>query len=66
MGQGQAIEKTTGVGSTVVPIEDEIRTEAWRRLRLAYPTATRETFERAWPALRDGIIIERARREQDR
>ena len=49
MGQGEAIEKATGVGSTVVSAEDEIRTEAWRRLRLAYPHATSETFERAWP-----------------
>src|SRR5829696_6271095 len=58
MGQGEAMEKVTGVGSTVGPVEEEIRTEAWRRLRIAYPTATQETFERAWPALRDGIIIE--------
>jgi hypothetical protein len=58
MGQGEAVERATGVGSTVGPAEEEIRTEAWRRLRLAYPAATQESFERAWPALRDGIIIE--------
>lgn len=41
---------------------DWVRAEAWRRFRLAYPLGTIEAFERAWPAIRDGILVEENRR----
>lgn len=41
---------------------DRVRAEAWRRFRLAYPTGTIEAYERAWPAIRDGILVEESRR----
>jgi hypothetical protein len=49
---------------TANPNENDLRTEAWRRFRLAFPVGSVEAFERAWPALRDGILIERRRRNE--
>ena len=44
--------------------DEEIRGEAWRRFQLVYPDGTAEAFERAWPALCAGILIERKRRAE--
>lgn len=45
--------------------ETSMRAEAWRRFRIAFPQGSIDAFERAWPALRDGISLEMMRRSSD-